>query len=130
MRKFWLAPFAALLMSFSFSANAESIRTLTITEHQQTGDQQLSDALVEVHARRSPGAVIATDALYGGLAGVAVGAGVALISNDGNWGRDLAIGAGVGLIAGGVFGAVDALSYSDRRTIGYGSAYKMFRGNF
>src|SRR5471032_2250769 len=130
MAKFWLAPMAALLMSFSFSASAESIRTLTISEHQQSGDQQLSDALVEVHARRSPASVIATDALYGGLAGLAIGAGVALIINDGNWGRDLAIGAGVGLVAGGVFGAVDAASYSDRRPIGFGNSYKMLGGSF
>ena len=49
-----------------------------------------------------------------GLAGLAVGGGVALIQNDGNWGRDLAVGAGVGLLIGGIFGAVDAASMSDR----------------
>jgi hypothetical protein len=65
--------------------------------------------LVEVHSERSPIAVIARDALYGGLAGLAIGGGVALISGD-NVGRDLAIGAGVGLIAGAIFGAVDAAS--------------------
>jgi hypothetical protein len=130
MRKFWLAPAAALVMSASFSANAQSIRTLTIIEHQRSADEQLSDALVEVRAHRSPGAVIATDALYGGLAGLAIGGGVALITNDGNWGRDLAIGAGIGLVAGGVFGAVDAASYSERKPVGFGSPYKMFGGNF
>jgi hypothetical protein len=128
MKKIWLVPIAALVLSFS--ANAESIRTLTISEHQQTGDQQLSDALVEVHAHRSPGAVIATDALYGGLAGLAIGGGVALISNDGNWGRDLAIGAGIGLVAGGIFGAIDAASYSDRKPVGFGNSYKMLGGSF
>jgi hypothetical protein len=128
MKKLWLAPMVALAMSFS--ANAESIRTLSISEHQRTGNEQLSDALVEVHAHRSPGAVIATDALYGGLAGLAIGGGVALISNDGNWGRDLAIGAGIGLVAGGIFGAVDAASYSDRRPMSFNSSYKMLGGSF
>ena len=128
MKKLLLVPVAAFLMSFS--ANAQSIKTLTITEHQRSSDQQLSDSLVEVRHGRSPGAVIATDALYGGLAGLAIGAGVALISNDGNWGRDLAVGAGVGLIAGGVYGAVDAASYRDRAPTGFnGGAFKM-GGNF
>ena len=129
MKKLLLVPVAALLMS-SFSANAQSIKTLTITEHQRTSDQQLSDSLIEVRGRRSPGAVIAVDALYGGLAGLAIGAGVALISNDGNWGRDLAVGAGVGLIAGGVYGAIDASTYRDRAPTGFnGGTFKM-GGNF
>jgi hypothetical protein len=127
MKKLILAPFAALL--FAFSANAQSIHTLTVAEHQRTSDQQLSDSLVEVHAHRSPGAVIATDALYGGLAGLAIGGGVALITSDGNWGRDLAIGAGVGLLAGGIYGAVDAASY-DRAPVGFGNSYKVLTRSF
>jgi hypothetical protein len=126
MKTLLLVPVAALLLSFS--ANAQSIKTLTISEQPRTSDQQLSDALVEVRGRRNPGAVIATDALYGGLAGLAVGAGVALIANDGNWGRDLAVGAGVGLIAGGIYGAVDVSTYRDgyhSSAPGFGSAYKM-----
>jgi hypothetical protein len=130
MKKLFLVPVAALVMLSSFSANAASIQTLTIAEQPRTSDQQLSDELVEVRHGRSPGAVIAIDAVYGGLAGLAVGAGVALISNDGNWGRDLAVGAGVGLIAGGVYGAVDAASYRDRAPIGFSSnAFKM-GGNY
>ena len=66
--------------------------------------------LVEVQTTRSPVAVIARDALYGGIAGLAVGAGVALLNGGDNWGRDLAIGAGAGLIVGAIFGAVDAAS--------------------
>jgi hypothetical protein len=127
MKKLILAPFAALF--FAFSANAQSIQTLTVAEHQRSSDQQLSDSLVEVHAHRSPGAVIATDALYGGLAGLAIGGGVALITSDGNWGRDLAIGAGVGLLAGGIYGAVDAASY-DRAPVGFGNSYKALSRNF
>ena len=66
--------------------------------------------LVEVHSERSPVAVIARDALYGGLAGLAIGGGVALLNGGDNIGRDLAIGAGAGLIVGAIFGAVDAAS--------------------
>jgi hypothetical protein len=127
MTKLWLAPVAALLMSFS--VNAQSIRTLTISEQQRSGNEQLSDSLIEVHGHRSAGAVIATDALYGGLAGLAIGGGVALITNDSNWGRDLAVGAGIGLIAGAIFGAVDAASY-DRKPIGFGGSYRMVHGDF
>jgi hypothetical protein len=127
MKKLLIAPLTALL--FSFSANAQPIQTLTVAEHQRSSDQQLSDALVEVHAHRSPGAVIATDALYGGLAGLAIGGGVALITSDSNWGRDLAIGAGIGLVAGGIYGAVDAASY-DRAPVGFGNSYKMLSKTF
>ena len=66
--------------------------------------------LVEVQTTRNPAAVIARDALYGGLAGLAIGGGIALLNNDDNWQRDLAIGAGAGLLVGAVFGAVDAAS--------------------
>jgi hypothetical protein len=66
---------------------------------------------VETHPHRPAMLVIATDALYGGIAGLAVGAGVALIANDSNhWPRDLTVGAGVGLIAGGALGAVEAIA--------------------
>ena len=70
--------------------------------------------VVEEHPRRPALAIIAEDALYGGLIGTAIGGGIALIQQDkNNWGRDLAIGAGAGLIAGGVFGAVQAATQSD-----------------
>ncbi len=59
----------------------------------------------------SGGSTIFTSALYGGLAGAAIGAGVALIEG-GNWGRDIGIGAGVGLLAGGVLGAAHAFGDS------------------
>jgi hypothetical protein len=126
MKKLLLGVLGAAL--FSFSANAQSINTLTISEQQRTSDQQLADSLIEVH-HRSPGAVIATDALYGGLAGLAIGGGVALITSDRNWGRDLAIGAGIGLVAGGVYGAVDAASY-DRAPVGFGNGYQVVSRTF
>ena len=86
---------------------------------------------------RSAGVIVATDALYGGLAGLAIGGGVALLSNDGNWGRDLAIGAGAGLLIGGIFGAVDAVASADRmrpagevRDIGMSRAVSPIGGKF
>jgi hypothetical protein len=93
-------------------------------------DQSGFAQLVEVQTHRSPAAVIAQDAVYGGIAGLAIGAGVALLSNDGNWGRDLAIGAGAGLIIGGIFGAVDAASAADRAPVGFGNAYHVAGGHF
>ncbi|MFL5363200.1 MAG: hypothetical protein ACJ78U_19720 [Myxococcales bacterium] len=66
--------------------------------------------VVGVETHRNPAAVIATDAIYGGIAGLAIGAGVALIEQDHNWGRDLSLGAGVGLLVGAAFGAIDAVS--------------------
>jgi hypothetical protein len=133
MKKLFLAPFAALFLAFS--ANAAPLQTLTL--HQpQTADQGLQD-VIEVHGRREPISIIAQDALYGGIAGLAIGGGVALLSNDGNWGRDLAVGAGAGLIIGGIFGAVDAASMSDRarpvdgfRDIGFSSGVTPLHGKF
>jgi hypothetical protein len=126
-KSLFLAPFAAVL--FASAAQATPLRTLTLRETPQTRDQ-LAAEVVEVQTHRSAGAVIAQDALYGGLAGLAIGAGVALISNDGNWGRDLAIGAGAGLIAGGIFGAVDAATMADRRPVGFGNSYGLTAGHF
>jgi hypothetical protein len=127
LNRFFIAPIAALL--FASAAQATTLQTLTLREQPQTRDQ-LAAEVVEVQSHRSPIGVIAQDAVYGGLAGLAIGGGVALISNDGNWGRDLAIGAGVGLLAGGIFGAVDAASYADRRPIGFGAAVHPLSGKF
>ncbi len=60
----------------------------------------------------SGGSNIFVGALWGGLAGAAIGTGVALIEG-GNWGRDIGIGAGIGVIVGGVLGATNA--FGDRR---------------
>jgi hypothetical protein len=51
---------------------------------------------------------ILTSALYGALAGAIIGTGVALIEN-GNWGRDIAVGAGVGILIGAAIGASNAM---------------------
>ncbi len=126
-KKLLIAPFAALLVAGA--ANANSLQTLRLREQPQTKDQ-LAAEVVEVSAHRSPGAVIAQDALYGGLAGLAIGAGVALLNSDHDWGRDLAIGAGAGLLIGGVFGAIDAASNADRAPVGFGHSYSLMRSSF
>ena len=67
--------------------------------------------VVETHPHRPAMATIATDALYGGIAGVLVGGGIALIAQDSNhWARDLTVGAGAGLLVGGAIGVVEAVS--------------------
>lgn len=53
----------------------------------------------------NPFATIALDAAYGGVAGALVGVGVGLVQDE-HLGRDVAIGAGVGVILGAVVGAV------------------------
>ncbi|HZX93427.1 MAG TPA: hypothetical protein VFE90_02850 [Myxococcales bacterium] len=126
-KNLFIAPFAAVLLASA--AQATPLRTLTLRETPQTRDQ-LAAEVVEVQTHRNAGAVIATDALYGGLAGLAIGGGVALINNDSNWGRDLAIGAGVGLLAGGIFGAVDAATMADRRPVGFGKSFGVTSGHF
>ena len=57
---------------------------------------------------RSAVAIVATDALYGGLAGVAIGGGVTLIDQGDHWQRDLMVGAGIGILAGAAFGIFEA----------------------
>jgi hypothetical protein len=106
MNKLLLAPlFAALLAT---PALATELR-----RDVHLGPDEGYRQLVEVQTHRNPAAVIAADALYGGIAGLAIGAGVALLENSHDWGRDLAIGAGAGLLIGAAFGAVDAAT-SDR----------------
>jgi len=72
------------------------------------------DTPVVVEHRRAPMAIVATDALYGGLAGLLVGGGVALLDNNGDhWQRDLMIGAGVGILAGVGVGIAQAVMESN-----------------
>lgn len=54
-------------------------------------------------------AIVATDALYGGIAGVLVGGGIALLDNGDHWQRDLMIGAGAGILAGVGVGIAQAV---------------------
>ena len=126
LKTLFIAPLAALFLATG--AHATELQTLTLREAPRTDDG--FKQLVEVQTHRSPAAVIAQDAVYGGIAGLAIGAGVALLSDSGNWGRDLAIGAGAGLIIGGIFGAVDAASNADRAPVGFGNAYHVMGGHF
>ena len=106
MTKLLFAPFLAALVAAPAWAG-------TATRVTELAPVQQSDAfreVVEVQTTRNPGAVIARDALYGGIAGLAVGGGIALLNSGDNWQRDLMIGAGAGLLVGAIFGAVDAAS--------------------
>jgi hypothetical protein len=101
MNKVLLPMLCALLATPALASEVRSPRDRTDGLHAD---------VVEVQTHRNPAAVIATDAIYGGIAGLAIGAGVALIEGSNNWGRDLSIGAGAGLLVGAAFGAIDAVS--------------------
>lgn len=62
---------------------------------------------------RAPMAIIATDALYGGIAGALVGGGIALLNDGDHWQRDLMIGAGGGILVGVGIGVVQAVMDSN-----------------
>ncbi|HUC07935.1 MAG TPA: hypothetical protein VMR96_07570 [Solirubrobacterales bacterium] len=106
---------AALVMSGPAQA-AGPIRNGV--EIDRPGDRQLNAEVVEVQSSRRPaGAIVLTDAIGGAVVGTAVGGGVALYrrfvengSNGqwGNWQRDLALGAAIGLGAGLIVGVIDA----------------------
>ena len=132
LRKLFIAPFAVLLVAGAANAgtlqSTSALQTLTLSERAQSRDQ-LAAEVVEVQTRRSATAIIAQDALYGGIAGLAIGAGVALLNGGDNWGRDLAIGAGAGLLIGGVFGAIDAAANADRAPR-FNNSYRLMSGNF
>ncbi|HYS08343.1 MAG TPA: hypothetical protein VEP66_06350 [Myxococcales bacterium] len=64
---------------------------------------------------RSTAAIIATDALFGGIAGALVGGGIALIDNGNNWERKLMIGGGVGILVGAGYGVYEAVTYTPPR---------------
>ena len=57
---------------------------------------------------RSAVAIIATDALYGGLGGAIIGAGITLIDSGNNWARNLMLGGGIGVLAGAGYGVYEA----------------------
>jgi hypothetical protein len=71
---------------------------------------------------RSTAVIVATDALYGGIAGLLVGGGITLINQGANWQRDLMIGAGVGILAGAAFGVYEAATQSNNATVVHAAA--------
>lgn len=73
--------------------------------------------VVERRPRPNPVGTVATDSAYGGVAGLLVGFGVALVDEFDDWERNLMVGAGVGLLAGAAFGVGHAAydAREDRR---------------
>ncbi len=59
----------------------------------------------------SGGGTILASALYGGLAGAVIGAGIGLLEG-GNYERDIAVGAGAGIVVGAALGAAHAFGDS------------------
>jgi hypothetical protein len=67
-----------------------------------------NSSVTTVPSGRSSAAIVATDALYGGIAGALVGGGVTLIDQGNHWQRDVMVGAGVGVLVGAAFGIYEA----------------------
>ena len=137
-----LASALALALALPARAASNAQHNPTLVPSHQT----LADQVVEVQTRPSPVGIVARDALGGAVLGAAVGGGVALynryVSDSKSWGdwqRDLAIGAGIGLAVGLIFGAVDAASNADRafmgpvadeRRVGFGSPMANYGSKF
>jgi len=66
---------------------------------------------------RSAGVIVATDALYGGIAGTLVGGGITLIDQGNHWERDLMVGAGIGILIGAGFGIYEAATQPAPRVV-------------
>jgi hypothetical protein len=110
----------ALVSALSLLAVAPAKAATDVTTRITTTDSShtsLPAEVVEVQStRRSAGSIIVGDAIGGAVLGTAAGGGVALYNryksgNDGTWGnwqRDLAIGAGIGLAVGLIYGGIDA----------------------
>jgi hypothetical protein len=71
--------------------------------------------VVTAPSGRSAAVIIATDALYGGVAGTLVGGGITLIDQGNNWARNLMIGAGVGILAGAGYGIYESVTQQPPR---------------
>jgi hypothetical protein len=65
---------------------------------------------------RGSAVIVATDALYGGLAGAVVGGGITLLSQGDHWQRDLMVGAGVGILIGAAFGIYEVAAQNSSST--------------
>jgi hypothetical protein len=66
---------------------------------------------------QSPVAIIFRDAAFGALLGAAAGGGVALATEDSKWGRDVALGAGIGFLLGAVVGGFEASTSGPRISV-------------
>lgn len=76
------------------------------------------EVVVRRRDERNPMATVATDAAYGGVAGLLVGVGAALVNQWDNWQRDVMVGAGAGVLVGAVVGVAHAAydAREDRRS--------------
>jgi hypothetical protein len=86
--------------------NPNESSTTTATTRVRASDESVG--IETHHDTRTDIAIVATDALYGGIAGTLVGGGIALINQGNNWGRDLMIGAGIGILVGAGYGVYEA----------------------
>ncbi len=137
---------STLVLSLSLAAPASAAgRDASVVPPSHSGLQQ---EVATVESRPSAGSIIVRDAIGGAVLGAAVGGGVAIyrryIENGsngqwGNWQRDLALGAGIGLAAGLILGAVDAASNADRtfqgpvadqRRVGFDAPMAMYGARF
>src|SRR5256885_3936041 len=118
---------AAFALALPAGAAPRDAGNVSVMPPSPSSRAAFGDQVTTVESRPSTAGIIARDAIGGALAGAAVGGGGILYrryvengSNGqwGNWQRDLALGAGIGLAVGLVFGAVDAASNADRRFTG------------
>ena len=89
---------------------------------------------------RSAVAIIATDGLYGGVAGALIGGGITLIDQGNNWARNIMVGAGIGILAGAAYGVYESANQpAPRRAVvdanpgrsnANGPALTLVAGNF
>jgi di/tricarboxylate transporter len=116
---------AVLALALPARAASREAGTASLLPPSPVTSTEFAQQVTTVESRPTTAGIIARDAIGGAVAGTAVAGGVILWrryveSNGtwGDWGRDLALGAGIGLAVGLVFGAVDAASNADRRFTG------------
>ena len=132
---------SALAFALAMPAKAAS----DVVRIDKATHQALPDEVVGVESHRSPGGIIVGDALGGAVVGGLVGGGVAVYNRYGttngtwdNWQRDVLIGAGIGLGVGLIVGGIDAAtsmdhtyqSFSDQRSVGFGSPVGVYAKHF
>lgn len=71
--------------------------------------------VVTAPSGRSAVAIIATDAIYGGVAGGVIGGGITLIDQGDHWARNLMVGAGIGILAGAAYGVYESATQAPPR---------------
>lgn len=82
--------------------------TTVVTPPPSRAEADADAEIVVQREERNPMATVALDAAYGGVAGLLVGVGVALVNEWDNWDRDVMVGAGAGLLVGAAVGIAHA----------------------